>query len=148
MHVIPREINWETPLPKQSRGFTLIELLTVLAIIFILLGVVVGGLKGCSPGYSQGSRVGTISKFTYKGFVNKSWEGQLVMGGMTTDSEGHAQANVWNFSVSDPAVVEKLQHAMDTGKRVKLTYTDGNWSLGQRDTTYLVTDVTIVGGTQ
>lgn len=143
MHIIPKEVTWETPVPKRLCGFTLMELLVVIAIMTIIGGILVGGLKGCSPGgYSTGSRAGIVTKFSNKGLFNKSWEGELSIGGTTTDSEGHLVANNWAFSVVDLEVVTKIQDALDHGTRVRLTYKQGGLVLGTRDTSYIVTDVT------
>lgn len=40
--------------------------------------------------YSEGVRVGTIQKFSVKGFINKSWEGELVMEGAKLSSQGNS----------------------------------------------------------
>lgn len=144
MNIEPKEINWTSPL-KSSRGFTLIELMVVLIIIAIVGSILLPVLR--SSGYSNGSRAGIVTKFSNKGVVNKSWEGELSMGGLTSDSDGNIQANTWQFSVVDPAAIDKIQKALDSGSRVKLTYTQGRASI-TRDTTYLVTEVTPIGTNQ
>lgn len=84
------------------------------------------GLLACGEGYSNGSRAGTITKFSHKGIFCKTWEGELLMGGMrnNTDSKGNVtlSANVWAFSVTDPEIVSQVQAAMDEGRTVVLEY--------------------------
>lgn len=81
---------------------------------------------GCGQGfdYSDGSRVGTVVKFSKKGAFCKTWEGEMVLGGVRA-SENGAIANVWAFSVIDEKVVHAVQQAAEDGRRVKLTYHEG-----------------------
>lgn len=53
--------------------------------------------------YSDGERTGVITKFSHKGMLIKTWEGELNMGGF--DQGG--VATIWAFSVDDPVIVEK-----------------------------------------
>lgn len=99
--------------------------------------------------YSDGDRVGTVSKFSNKGFVSKTWEGELNLGGIrqVTTSDGKTSttqnvANVWAFSVTDPVIVGKIQAAMDSAQPVRLHYSEAlfvaPWTA---DTSYFVTAV-------
>lgn len=71
-------------------------------------------LVGCSNEYSSGDRYGKIIKLSKKGFLCKSWEGELMLGSIGS--------NIFNFSVTDERVVELLQNSMNRGADVKLTY--------------------------
>jgi hypothetical protein len=105
----------------------------------------VGGLAGCGAHYSDGNRVGTVSKFSYKGIVCKSWEGQLAMDNFVRDANG-GTSNTFDFSVTDPAVVKQIQAAQDSGERVKLTY--DQWLINNpctSSTDYYITAVTPAG---
>jgi hypothetical protein len=105
-----------------------------------------GGCAGLSAvKYSDGERVGTVTKFSNRGLLWKTWEGELLMGGVVRDSDGHAAANVWQFSVTDPAVVRELQEAQDAGEPVRLQYTQNMTSMPwSGDTSYRVIRVTRV----
>jgi len=78
-------------------------------------------LSACAPHYSEGSRSGIVTKLSYKGIIWKSWEGEMVMGGMRQDEGGNAVTNVFAFNV-DPACVREVQAAQDSGRAVKLVY--------------------------
>ena len=83
------------------------------------------GLAGCGVTYSDGDRAGNVTKLSYKGVVCKSWEGELATDGFVskTDAKGNrSSSNVFSFSVTDLAIVEKLQAAQESGSRVKLHY--------------------------
>ncbi len=78
----------------------------------------------CGRGYSDGDRVGTISKFSRKGLLVKSWEGEMVLGGLRRNSEGQAVANVWQFTVHDERLVAAFQKATDAGQTVRVKYSE------------------------
>lgn len=99
-----------------------------------LLGLAVAVmLAGCGD-YSDGTRVGVIQKFSHKGLLSKTWEGEMLLGGLkertssSSDSEGHVSvsssmvANVWAFTVEDPALIFKVEHAMQQGIQVRAHY--------------------------
>jgi len=65
--------------------------------------------------YSDGSRAGYIQKLSQKGWVCKTWEGELAM----TTVPGVALV-LWSFSVWDKHVADDLTKVM--GKRVILHY--------------------------
>ena len=65
--------------------------------------------------YSDGSRAGYIQKFSHKGWVCKTNEGELAM----TTVPGLALV-LWAFSVRDKNVAAQLTQAM--GKRLVLHY--------------------------
>jgi len=131
----------------RNRAFTLIELLVVLAIVAILAALVLGAAGGCSR--SSGTRVGTITKFSYKGIwqSTKSWEGDMAMEGVATDGEGKTLANVWHFSVTDAKMAERIEPLV--GKKVKVRYEETfARNPFRRSTRYLVRDIEEVGKTK
>ena len=65
--------------------------------------------------YSDGERAGYLQKFSRKGWVCKTWEGELAM----TTVPGVAPV-LWNFTVRDAAVADQLNAML--GKRVRLHY--------------------------
>ncbi|MGB7393245.1 MAG: 6-phosphogluconate dehydrogenase [Pricia sp.] len=84
--------------------------------------------------FSDGVRSGELIKFSHKGIIVKTWEGQI--------SQGISGAQIFEFSVldKDQEVIEKLQEYQ--GEYVKLEYVERYatffW-LG--DTKYFITSV-------
>jgi hypothetical protein len=67
--------------------------------------------------YSDGERAGTLQKFSRKGWICKTYEGELalyVVGGVAPE--------IWHFSVRDKTLVNTMNEA--TGKRVRLHYSE------------------------
>ncbi|MAN59024.1 MAG: 6-phosphogluconate dehydrogenase [Flavobacteriaceae bacterium] len=84
--------------------------------------------------YSEGTRAGELIKFSNKGVLVKTWEGEI--------SQGISGAQIFEFSVLDQEqeVIENLKEFQ--GQYVKLTYVERFatfffWG----DTKYFVTEV-------
>ena len=94
-------------------------------IVLIAAGVVVAAVLAFSLytwlaltwSYSQGERAGILQKLSQRGWVFKTWEGELAM----TTVPGVAPV-LWNFSVRDDAVAERMRELI--GRRVVLHYTE------------------------
>ena len=65
--------------------------------------------------YSSGERAGYVQKFSLKGYLCKTWEGEIVLVSMPG-----TQAEKFFFTVHDEAVAKKLNDSM--GLRVKIHY--------------------------
>jgi hypothetical protein len=112
----------------------------VFLIVFFLLFL--GVIWFVSTGYySSGDRAGTISKFSERGYLFKTWEGQLMEGGYSGET-GSLTPRFWDFSTTEESVVNKIREALATGERVTLIYQEKfvkfPWN---GDTKYMVTDV-------
>jgi len=96
-----------------------------LAAVIFIAATNVAGLP-----YSQGERVGVITKLSNKGLFCKTWEGEMNLGGFrnktSTDKDGNSTtsvvANIFEFSVTDPEIVTQIQEAMNQGEAVGLMY--------------------------
>lgn len=88
--------------------------------------------------YSEGVRAGLLQKFTKRGWLCKTWEGELLLSSMPG-----AIPERFEFSVRDPQVAAQLDAA--AGKRVVLTYAQrkGVPTSCFGDTEYYVEKVTV-----
>jgi hypothetical protein len=107
-------------------------LLLVLAILLFALYV----WAALSFDYSEGERAGFVQKFSRKGWVCKTWEGELAMVNMPG-----AMPEIFRFTVRDDAVAERINQSM--GQRVRLHYEQhmGIPTTCFGETDYFVTDV-------
>src|SRR5579872_2294130 len=83
----------------------------ILIAFFILIVVPVGGLAAWSwltlhVSYSTGERVGYVQKLSKKGWVCKTWEGELAM----VSLPGTAP-QIFNFTVPDDKIAKQLEDA-------------------------------------
>ncbi|MFN9573955.1 MAG: hypothetical protein ACK58C_05855 [Betaproteobacteria bacterium] len=72
-------------------------------------------LAALSWNYSTGERAGWVQKFSHKGWLCKTWEGELALVSMPG-----ATQEKFLFTVRDEAVAQEINRAM--GKRVSLHY--------------------------
>jgi hypothetical protein len=85
---------------------------------------------------SEGTRTGMLFKISKKGYLFKTYEGQLHLGG----SQMMSQASIWDFSVKNEEIYKKIQ-AFE-GKNVKLHYDQLiNPFIWQGETEYIVDGV-------
>ena len=88
----------------------------ILLVLLALLVLAAGWLWAMmSWSYSSGERAGWVQKFSNKGWICKTWEGELALVTMP----GTAQEK-FPFTVRDEKVAQQLNAAM--GKRVSLHY--------------------------
>mgnify|MGYP003440663669 FL=1 len=85
--------------------------------------------------FSDGIRTGELIKFSHKGYIFKTWEGEL--------SQGLSGSQKFAFSVMDnqPEVIEQMK--LNQGKFVKIEYIEryGTFSWWG-ETNYYITKVT------
>ena len=98
---------------RRARKWVLIVLGVVVVIPAALLAAWIAIALNYS--YSRGERAGYIQKFSEKGWVCKTWEGQIAM----VNVPGTNQEK-FDFSVRDDSVAAQITRLM--GSRVAITY--------------------------
>ena len=90
--------------------------------------------------YSRGNRAGYVQKFSRKGWICKTYEGELAM----VNVPGALQER-WEFSVRDDSVAHVITTSM--GQRVSLTYDQhvGVPTSCFGETQYFVSGVQVLG---
>jgi hypothetical protein len=115
------------------------------AIVIAILSVF--AFTSCTENYSNGERIGLISKFSKKGWMLKTWEGDLTL----TQTGMNQSANEFAFSLDRDQEHEKIANTIDSaarfGYKVKLTYHEvrgWNWFSNRGETDYFVTNAVIL----
>jgi len=108
-------------------------------LVLFILGVVAWTMLALWWSYSEGERVGVLQKFSRKGWICKTYEGELalyVVGGVAPQ--------IWYFTVRDEAVARDLNAVV--GERVRLHYAEhrGLPTSCFGDTAYFVNSVSEV----
>lgn len=96
-------------LPKRASAI-LLSLLVAVALLFSLYVWIT-----LSWSYSEGERAGYLQKLSKKGWLCKTWEGEILLSSMPG-----AIPERFTFTVRDPAVVQQMLPLM--GQRVQITY--------------------------
>jgi hypothetical protein len=108
------------PDPRQQQDHTMIlpKRATAVLLSLIVAALALFALYTWSAlhwSYSEGERAGYLQKLSKKGWLCKTWEGEILLSSMPG-----AIPERFTFTVRDEAVVRQLQAAM--GQRVQLSY--------------------------
>jgi len=114
---------------------------------FLVLGLVLSSvMTSCSENYSNGERIGMLTKFSKKGLIWDSWEGTL-----NTTQTGMNSAEPFEFSVdndvNNPKTIAALDSAATEGWKVKIKYHETfgfNWFNNRGETNYFVDEVEVL----
>lgn len=113
-------------------------------LVFVLL---IFGILYLATGwsFSDGERAGTISKFSRRGYLFKTYEGVLNVGGFSGET-GSLTPQFFDFSVKEDDVAKQITDAVKSGQRVTLHYEEKILRLPWNgDTKYYITSVETVG---
>jgi hypothetical protein len=103
----PPRRNWRKILGLTGAGVVITPLLLIVAWTWLTL----------HWSYSEGERAGTLQKFSHKGWVCKTWEGELQI----STIPGSAPI-LWEFSVRDDNIANRIGEAVAHNGRVVLEY--------------------------
>jgi hypothetical protein len=105
------------------------------ALVILVLGI--WTLITLNYTYSTGERAGYVQKISEKGWICKTWEGEIAMANLPG-----AMPQIFEFSVRDDAVAEQISKL--AGQRVSLTYDEhpGIPTSCFGDTPYFIVKVT------
>ncbi len=127
------------PAPQPKRRWRRWKLWLTVVLLTPILLFVLYTVSALSWSYSEGTRAGYLQKFSKKGWVCKTWEGELAL----TTVPGVAPT-IWTFTVRKDATARQLNVAL--GRRVLLFYREhkGVPSRCFGETSYFVDSVKIV----
>lgn len=100
-------------LPAAAPKRALALLLSLLVALVVVFGLYTWFTLTWS--YSEGTRAGYLQKFSKKGWLCKTWEGEILLSSMPG-----AIPERFAFTVRDDKLVQKLQSTM--GQRVEISY--------------------------
>ncbi len=93
--------------------------------------------------YSEGNRSGLLQKFSHKGNVLKTYEGELVLNSLVVGGTAPIGSEKFYFSVDDKNLGEKMKNF--EGHKVVLHYNQKNGALPWRGNTgYIVDSIRLV----
>ena len=124
-----------TPIMKDQRGYAAFALL----VLVVIAAAVAWAWLSLTWSYSEGERVGFVQKLSKKGWICKTWEGELnmvVLPGGIPDK--------FNFTVREDGVASQINKF--AGKQVSLDYQEHRFIPTNcfGDTGYFVTGVKVL----
>jgi len=109
---VDRPVATASPPVVKSAAMRRTFLLLLLAVV-VLFALYVWVVRSFT--YSEGERAGYVQKFSKKGWICKTWEGELAMANLPG-----AMPQIFYFTVRDDVVAAGINQAM--GERVTLHY--------------------------
>jgi hypothetical protein len=131
-------VSTATP-PRRRRGLKAGFFLVLILIVAVLLCAAYVWVA-LHYNYSDGERAGYVQKLSRRGWICKTWEGELAMANLPG-----TMPQIFTFTVRDPAVADRINKSL--GGRVRLHY-DQHKGLPTScfgETEYFVTDVQTAG---
>jgi hypothetical protein len=124
---------------RTTQGRISIGMAVTIALLLLIIIGAAWSWVALSWSYSEGERAGVLQKFSRKGWVCKTYEGELalyVVGGVAPQ--------IWYFSTRDEALAKQLFGAV--GERVQIHYKEhrGVPSSCFADTPYFAESFTLV----
>ena len=90
--------------------------------------------------YSSGYRSGLLQKFSHKGTIFKTYEGEMILSSIRSNSNVALASEKFLFSVADKTVAQQLERLQ--GRMVTVHYNNKNGTLPWRgETAFLVDSV-------
>ena len=124
------------PLPKKTGGFK--KFVRWFTFILLVVLFAFGYWKYYYNYGDNGTRTGLLQKFSHKGNIFKTYEGELVLSSVSSTSNVALASEKFLFSVVNDSIAKVLQ-SFD-GKRVRVNYIEKNGTLPWRgDSRYIVT---------
>lgn len=125
------------PKPKKARGFKkFMRWFTF--ILLVVLSLFVYWKYYFNYG-DNGTRTGLLQKFSHKGNVFKTYEGELVLSSVSSTNNVALASEKFLFSVVNDSIAGVLQNF--DGKRIRVKYIEKNGTLPWRgDSRYIVTE--------
>ena len=130
----------EAPAPKRRR-FARWKLIVFGLLLIPILVFALWTWWSLTWNYSDGDRNGWVQKLSRKGWICKTWEGELAV---APNVPGAARAEIFHFTVRDDSIAHAINAA--AGKLVQLHYEEhvGVPSSCFGETRYFVTHVRVV----
>jgi hypothetical protein len=128
-----------TPLPKKRRTGTRILLIALLVLFF---GVFLFVWWRYYYTYSDGNRFGLLQKFSRRGTMFKTYEGEMILSSVKSNVNTPIASEKFFFSVTDEGVAQQLNNLQ--GRNITVHYKEKNTSAFWRgDSPYIVDSVRV-----
>jgi hypothetical protein len=104
----------------------------ILLVVFVIIGLKYFYVVGA------GMKAGTINYVVKKGYLFKTFEGEMILDGFQSKGPNGMQSNEFLFSVTDTALAMRLM--LNAGKHVLVSYKEYNGPVSWRGYSKFVVD--------
>lgn len=113
------------------------RVLAVLAVVVVLVLVLLVAGRYYFV-FGSGMKAGTLNYVVYKGYVFKTYEGEMILTGLQSKGPAAMSSNEFLFSVTDKRLAMKLM--VNAGREMVLHYNEYNGALPWRGYSKFVVD--------
>ena len=111
-----------------------LSILSVLVVLFLVIFITARYYWV----FGDGVKAGTLNYIVHKGYIFKTYEGELIQTGLQSKVPNALQSNEFTFSIDNEAVAKRLELA--SGKEVQLHYKEYVGALPWRGYSKFVVD--------
>ena len=119
------------------------------SLVIVIVLIVVFGYFKYGFVYSKGYRAGLLQKFSEKGMIFKTYEGEMILSSVQSNANVAIASEKFLFSVADDAVARQMEQIQ--GKQVIVHYKEKNGALPWIGDSYYIVDsvrvADVAGGT-
>jgi hypothetical protein len=113
------------------------KFLGILVGVIVLVVAIIFYFRYGRP-FGEGVKAGTLNYVVYKGWLWKTYEGEVILAGFQNKVNSSLQSNEFTFSIDNEAVAKRLELA--SGKEVQLHYYEYVGTLPWRGVSKFIVD--------
>jgi hypothetical protein len=113
------------------------KFLGILVGVIVLVVAAIYYFRYARP-FGEGVKAGTLNYVVYKGWLWKTYEGEVILAGFQNKVNSSLQSNEFTFSIDNEAVAKRLELA--SGKEVQLHYYEYVGTLPWRGVSKFIVD--------
>jgi hypothetical protein len=127
----------ETPVRRKKSSIWKVLRMIIIVIVLLIAGIIYWKYYFT---YSTGNRFGLLQKFSHKGNVFKTYEGEMILSSVEGNQNVPIASEKFYFSVTDKRIASQLMDLQ--GKHVTVHYMQKNGTLSWRgESEYIVDSV-------
>jgi hypothetical protein len=92
--------------------------------------------------FGEGVKAGTLNYIVKKGYVFKTYEGEMILTGLQSRAPNSMQSNEFSFSIEDAALAQKLM--LNSGREMQLHYKEYLGSVPWRGYSKFIVDSVVL----
>lgn len=112
-----------------------------IVVAVVVLGVATWGWAHYFYVFGRGMKSGTLNYVVEKGWLFKTFEGELILTGFQTKGLNSMQSNEFLFSIQDPVLARKLM--ISAGKVMLLHYKEYSGAVAWRGYSKFIVDTVV-----
>jgi hypothetical protein len=107
-------------------------------VVVVVLGLVLFVLMRYYFVFGEGVKAGTLNYVVKKGYIFKTYEGEMILTGLQSKAPNSMQSNEFSFSIENGALAQRLM--LNSGREMQLHYKEYTGSVPWRGYSKFIVD--------